>query len=70
MNVRLLHTLLNEEPMSIGMKTYTATTLECYHRNGWYINVKFWIFSKRVFVCSDCGHHRNPIKAIDGKFAE
>ena len=29
----------------------------CKHRNGWYVTVRFWIFSKRIFVCSDCGHH-------------
>jgi len=29
----------------------------CKHKNGWYVVVKFWIFSKRIFVCSDCGEH-------------
>lgn len=29
----------------------------CRHDNGWYVVVPFlWIFRKRVFVCSDCGH--------------
>ena len=27
----------------------------CNHLNGWRVKVKFWIFSKRIFVCSDCG---------------
>ena len=27
----------------------------CQHENGWYVRVNFWIFSKRIFVCSDCG---------------
>ena len=36
--------------------TATATTgYYCQHRNGWLVTVKFWIFKKRVFVCSDCG---------------
>ncbi len=34
---------------------YTATTPNCKHGTGWYVTVKFWIFRKRVFVCSDCG---------------
>jgi transposase len=29
----------------------------CEHKNGWYVVVNFWIFRKRIFVCSDCGHH-------------
>lgn len=35
--------------------TTTICTASCKHLNGWYVNVKFLIFSKRVFVCSDCG---------------
>lgn len=27
----------------------------CEHLNGWYVNVKFWMFIKRIYVCSDCG---------------
>ena len=27
----------------------------CKHENGWWVVVPFWIFRKRVFVCSDCG---------------
>lgn len=34
--------------------TFTVGTV-CNHENGWYVTVPFWIFSKRVFVCSDCG---------------
>lgn len=41
-----------------GMSTLTFTTKECKHLNGWYVTVPFWIFSKRIFVCSDCGDHR------------
>lgn len=40
---------------------YTATaraTPECKHGTGWYVRVRFfWIFSKLVYVCSDCGGH-------------
>jgi hypothetical protein len=41
---------------------YSATTPACQHANGWYVTVKFWIFSKHVFVCSDCGHCATPTK--------
>ena len=35
---------------------YTSTNRKpCPHQNGWHVAVKFWIFTKRVFVCSDCG---------------
>lgn len=34
----------------------TATTRPpCSHGSGWYVLVKFLIFSRRVFVCSNCG---------------
>lgn len=36
--------------------SYTSTEPRiCRHANGWWVVVKFWIFSKRVFVCGDCG---------------
>ncbi len=39
-----------------GRPTYTATSSPlCNHANGWHVTVRFWIFSKRIFVCSDCG---------------
>lgn len=39
-----------------GEATYTATySPPCEHANGWHVLVPFWIFRKRVFVCSDCG---------------
>ncbi len=39
------------------MIDYTATKPNpCQHYNGWYVSVKFWIFRKVVFVCSDCGN--------------
>jgi len=47
--------------LPIGMKTYTSTVTEpCKHANGWFVTVKFWIFSKRIFVCSDCGMEVKP----------
>lgn len=27
----------------------------CEHKNWWHVTVRFWIFKKTVFVCSDCG---------------
>lgn len=34
----------------------TMTTAEpCQHANGWYYTVRFWIFKRRIFGCSDCG---------------
>jgi hypothetical protein len=39
------------------LERYTSTTATwqaCYHKNGWYNNVGFWIFKKRVFCCHDC----------------
>ena len=42
--------------MRDGDCTATTTTgYDCKHKNGWFVTVKFWIFQKRVFVCSDCG---------------
>jgi len=36
--------------------TSTSTSHRKYqHKNGWYANVKFWIFTKRIYMCSDCG---------------
>ncbi len=60
--------LLQEEEMKVaekyanqkfgGMNTMTFTDgALCKHRNGWYVAVSFWIFRKRIFVCSDCGYH-------------
>lgn len=46
-----------------GMTTMTLAEDWCKHRDGWYVTVRFWIFSKRIFVCSDCGHH-HEVQAI------
>jgi hypothetical protein len=35
--------------------TYTATE-GCQHDDYWVVSVQFWIFTKRVKVCVDCGH--------------
>jgi hypothetical protein len=41
-----------------GMNSMTFTSsAQCRHLDGWYVNVSFWIFTKRIFVCSHCGHH-------------
>lgn len=37
--------------------TRITFTPPCQHLNGWWVNVKFLIFTRRVFVCSDCGEH-------------
>jgi hypothetical protein len=37
-------------------KRLTATTeVRCAHKNGWYVTARFWLFKRRLFVCSDCG---------------
>ena len=38
-----------------GSITVTVTVNECPHLNGWYNAIPFWIFTKKVFVCTDCG---------------
>lgn len=47
----------NQKFGGMNMMTFTRRG-ECKHMNGWYVTVPFWIFSKRIFVCSDCGYHR------------
>jgi hypothetical protein len=37
------------------VSTGTASVNPCEHKNGWYVHVRFWIFTKKIFVCSDCG---------------
>lgn len=42
-----------------GMSMATFTNQDkCKHRNGWYVTIPFWIFRKRIFVCSVCGHYK------------
>lgn len=39
-----------------ALKTSTSTAhRKCQHKNGWYGNIKFWIFTRRIYLCSDCG---------------
>lgn len=39
-----------------NLTTVTAhSRLKCRHETGWYETIRFWMFSKTVFVCSDCG---------------
>jgi nitrite reductase/ring-hydroxylating ferredoxin subunit len=44
----------------------TFMTNNCEHKNGWYHTVKFGIFSKRIFVCTDCNemHYAKDMEAI------
>lgn len=50
----------NEEPWSSS--TMTASTGQaCPHRNGECYTIPFWIFKKKIFVCTDCG------RAIHGR---
>jgi len=44
-----------------GMNTMTIHANDCGHNTGWYVTVKFWIFSKRIYVCSDCGYNKEAI---------
>lgn len=38
-----------------SMTSFTCTPeTKCEHGNGWYEVVKFWIFTKRFFICTDC----------------
>lgn len=32
-----------------------TVTIPCIHKRGWYGNIHFWIFKRKVFACSDCG---------------
>ena len=42
-----------------GTGCYAKTTVSskpiCKHKNGWYVTVRFFIWEKRIYVCSDCG---------------
>lgn len=40
---------------------------ECKHKNGWYGTIPFWIFSKQIFACSDCGTMLYGKKLIEWK---
>jgi hypothetical protein len=52
----------NQRFAGMNMMTLTSVT-KCHHLNGWYATVPFWIFSKRVFICSDCGDMKVCTKA-------
>jgi len=32
----------------------TVTVNTCKHSTGWYSTIKFWIFSKTIFICEEC----------------
>jgi len=39
-----------------ALKTTSYTqSIKCQHKNGWYADIKFWMFTRRIFLCSDCG---------------
>ena len=49
-------------PMNYGTTTLSYTTGNfCKHGTGWYGQVDFWLFSKQIYTCSDCG------KMLEGK---
>lgn len=53
---------LSRDAGQYGGYTSTTTSREtCNHKTGGYITVRLWIFSKSLFVCSDCGHHKPVI---------
>lgn len=37
-----------------------TTTPECKHENGYFLDVKFWIFTKEIFFCEDCLEQLKP----------
>ncbi len=54
------------ELRSSNLFHYTTTSSSvCAHLNGWHVVVPFWIFTKRVFVCSDCGEVRDSPSGRD-----
>ncbi len=38
-----------------GQCTTVTSGPQCRHENGWYVSVPFWVFSRRIYVCCDCG---------------
>ena len=42
--------------IDVATTACTATaSIICKHNNGWYTTIKFWIFWRKIFMCSDCG---------------
>lgn len=42
--------------MNYVTETGTATCRpKCAHSTGWFANIPFWIFTRKIFVCLDCG---------------
>ena len=56
--------LENRKPRAERVFTVTTTSngKPCEHKSGWYVYVDFWIFCKKLYVCSDCGEVINKIK--------
>lgn len=38
-----------------AVTTTSTSSPICSHKNGWYGKVSFWLFNRRIFMCSDCG---------------
>lgn len=48
--------MVNGIDMTYVTETCTGTCWpKCTHSNGWYANILFWVFTRKIFVCSDCG---------------
>lgn len=51
--------MINKKYINTGKCQFSSSTTskqwDCKHNNGWYGNVRFWIFAKQIFMCSDCG---------------
>lgn len=45
----------SNQTKGVASITTTTTSYICVHKTGWYGRVTFWIFSKQIFTCSDCG---------------
>ena len=48
---------MNEKRLNESLSRATCTEnvfAKCKHSNGWFDEVKFGIFSKRIFICTDC----------------
>ena len=46
--------LSNADDNDVTSTGTVCTGMICEHKNGFYDTVYFWIFRKRVFVCTDC----------------
>lgn len=42
----------------------TSTYIPCTHKHGWYGIVKFWLFKKKMFFCTDCNRFIDVKKGV------